>query len=98
MTHEIIPISEEYIQSYHQALDKVAQEKKYLSFFEAPPLEVSREFVLDNIRGNWPHFVAVHKSTVIGWCDISSLDRPIFDHRGVLGVGVVPEFRGQGIG
>jgi len=50
--HEIVPISEEYIQSYHEALDRVAREKKYLSFFEAPPLEVSREFILDNIRGN----------------------------------------------
>lgn len=35
---------------------------------------------------------------VVGWCDISSLHRPVLAHSGVLGMGVLAEFRGHGIG
>ncbi|HRE32272.1 MAG TPA: GNAT family protein, partial [Candidatus Berkiella sp.] len=35
---------------------------------------------------------------VIGWCDITSLDRPVYAHCGELGVGVLADYRGQGIG
>lgn len=35
---------------------------------------------------------------VVGWCDISSLHRPVFEHAGCLGIGVVDGSRGIGIG
>ena len=35
---------------------------------------------------------------VVGWCDVTSLRRPAFAHSGVLGLGVVKAYRGQGIG
>lgn len=98
MNYKIYPISEEYIQGFCAAVDSVARERKYLAFLEGPPIEMSRDFVRKNIRGKWPHFVALSEGAVIGWCDITSLDRPVYSHSGVLGMGVIKNYRGKGIG
>lgn len=80
------------------ALDIVAKEHRYLAMLEAPPLEQSRSWVTPHIQRGHPFFVAVVGSQVIGWCDITPLDRAAFSHRGQLGLGVHPDFRRRGIG
>jgi RimJ/RimL family protein N-acetyltransferase len=72
--------------------------KRYLAFLEAPPPETTRAFVLDNIRLGHPQFVALAAGELVGWCDVRPRDRPIHAHTGVLGVALLPPFRGQGIG
>ena len=94
----IVPISEVHIDGFWSAVDSVSRERKYLAFLEGPPIHTTREFVLGNINGNWPHVVALSDGEVIGWCDVSSLDRPIFSHIGSLGMGVLAPYRGQGVG
>jgi ribosomal protein S18 acetylase RimI-like enzyme len=98
MNIEIIPITEKHIQGFWAAVDSVARERKYLAFLEGPPIHTTKEFVLDNIKGDWPHFVAMDKGKIIGWCDVCELHRPVFAHAGVLGIGVVENYRGQGVG
>ena len=93
---EIVPITQDHIESFHRALDFVARERRYLSFLEAPPLESVRAFVLDNIKQGYPQLVAVSAGQVVGWCDVVPKPRPIYAHVGVLGMGLLPEFRGQG--
>lgn len=95
---QIVPIAAEHIEGFHRALDSVARERRYLEFLEAPPLEQTCEFVLHNIANDYPQFVAVIENRVIGWCDILPKGRPIFTHSGVLGMGIVPEYRGKGVG
>jgi ribosomal protein S18 acetylase RimI-like enzyme len=97
-SYEIIPINESLIEGYRKAVDSVAKERKYLAFLQAPAIEKTRAFVLENLKGNWPHVVAMVNNKVVGWCDIASLGRPVFAHSGCLGVGVIQEYRGQGIG
>lgn len=98
MDYQIIPITLDHLEGFRAAVDSVARERQFLSFLEGPPLEMSREFVEGNIKGNWPQVVAIHNKQVIGWCDISSLNRPIYAHCGELGIGVLKPYRGQGIG
>lgn len=98
MKYEILPIQEIHIQDFWSAVDSVAREHKYLAFLEGPPIHLTREFVLEQINNDWPQFVAIHEGKVIGWCDISSLDRPVFAHIGSLGMGVLAAYRGKGIG
>lgn len=98
MNYEIVSIEEQHIAGFWSAVDSVAREHKYLAFLEGPPIETSREFVLDHIKNDWPQFVAIHNGKVIGWCDISSLDRPVFSHIGSLGIGVIDGYRSMGIG
>jgi ribosomal protein S18 acetylase RimI-like enzyme len=96
---EIVPIGQGHIEGFHRALDIVARERRYLAFLEAPPIESTRAFVLNNIKRGHPQFVAVSADgEVVGWCDVKPLDRPTQAHRGVFGMGLLPQFRGQGLG
>ncbi|MBL7479688.1 GNAT family N-acetyltransferase [Legionella bononiensis] len=98
MNYEIVPIREQHIKEFWSAVDSVAREHKYLAFLEGPPIETTREFVLDHINNDWPQLVALHEDKVIGWCDISPLDRPVFAHIGSLGIGVIDGYRSMGVG
>jgi ribosomal protein S18 acetylase RimI-like enzyme len=95
---EIVPITQDHIDGFHRALDFVAREGRYLAFVEGPPLENTRAFVLDHIQRGHPQFVAVSAGEVVGWCDVTPKERPIYAHGGVLGIGLLPRFRGRGIG
>ena len=98
MTYRIVPIAEAHIEGFRAALDSVAREHRYLAFLEAPSLEVTTEFVRTNIREKHPQFVAEAGDTVVGWCDVVRGFRPVFRHCGILGIGIITEYRGRGIG
>jgi len=95
---EIVPIAADHIESFHRALDFVARERRYLAFLEAPPLEETRAFVLDMIKHGYPQWVVLSAGEVVGWCDVTPKTRPVYAHGGVLGIALLPAFRGQGIG
>ena len=94
----IVPITEAHIEGFWSAVDSVSRERKYLAFLEGPPINTTKDFVLNNINGNWPQVVAMSDGELIGWCDITALDRPVFAHIGSLGMGVLAPYRGQGVG
>jgi ribosomal protein S18 acetylase RimI-like enzyme len=94
----IAPISEECIPSFWKAVDSVSREREFLAFLEAPPIGTTYEYVRENIKSNRPHYVALVDGLVVGWCDITPLDRPLYAHCGSLGIGIIKEFRGRGIG
>ncbi|MBI3441714.1 MAG: GNAT family N-acetyltransferase [Proteobacteria bacterium] len=98
MEYQIVPIGERHIAGFHAALDIVSKEKKYLAFLEAPPLDSTAAFVRDNIKNDHPQFVVLAGEQVAGWCDIIPSSRPSQAHVGVLGIGLLPAFRGRGIG
>jgi ribosomal protein S18 acetylase RimI-like enzyme len=95
---EIVPITQGHIEGFYKTLDIVAKERRYLSFLEAPPFESTRAFILDMIEQGYPQWVALSGGEVIGWCDVTPKPRPIYAHSGVLGMGLLPPFRRQGIG
>ncbi len=91
-------IREDHIESFHQALDTVSRERKYLTFLEAPPLESVRSFVRDMIEGGHPQVVAIADGKVVGWCDIRRNARETHAHCGALGMGIIPGYRDNGLG
>jgi RimJ/RimL family protein N-acetyltransferase len=93
----IVPIGPEHVEGFHRCLDVVARERAYLAFLEAPPLESTRQFVENNIAKGYPQFVAIADG-IVGWCDIIPKERPTHAHCGVLGIGLLPHFRGRGNG
>ncbi len=99
MIFTVAKITEQDTEGFHNALDIVCKEGLFLAFLEAPPLERCVAFVRRNIKNNYPQFVAKCGDKVVGWCDIlpnaKSQSRM---HMGVLGVGLLPEARGQGVG
>ena len=94
----VVPIAEEHIEGFRAGLDSVARERRYLTFLEAPTLEDTRRFVRRNIREGYVQHVALVEEKVVGWCDALPIDRPTRAHTGVLGIGVLAEFRRRGIG
>ena len=98
MTVSIVPITPEHIEGFNRAVDIVARERLYLAFLEGFPLESSRAFVLDGIARGHAQMVAVANGDVVGWCDVTPKSRAVHGHVGVLGMGVLPQFRGQGVG
>ena len=98
MNLKIVPISERYIEGFHDTLDHVAREKRYLAMLKAPPLKETRAFVRNNIKHRNPQFVAVAGGEVVGWCDIARNPRDTMRHCGMLGIGLLPGYRGKGIG
>ena len=94
----ILPIHISHVDGFHRALDIVARERKYLSAIQAPPLDSTHRFVQRNIDNDASQFVAIHDGEVVGWCDILSCSDPLRRHIGVLGMGVLPKFRGRGLG
>ncbi len=95
---EIVPIDAGHIESFHRTLDRVARERRYLSFVAAPPLESTRAFILNSIAEGYPQFVVLSAGEVVGWCDVTPKSGPIDARIGVLGMGLLPQFRHQGIG
>lgn len=88
----------DHIESFHMALDEVARERRYLAMLEAFPLAETREFALNMIKQGNPHVVAMSNGRVVGWCDISRHFFPSHSHRGSLGMGIIPDYRGRGLG
>ncbi|KTD52979.1 hypothetical protein [Legionella quateirensis] len=60
MNYEIVSIKEHHINGFWSAVDSVAREHKYLAFLEGPPMETTRDFVLDHINNDWPQLVALN--------------------------------------
>jgi len=92
------PLAVEQIESFHAALDAVARERRYLTFLEAPAIEETRQFIVGSLAKGNPHFVARVGNRVVGWCDILRQAREAHAHRGSLGMGIIRDFRGKGLG
>lgn len=95
----IVETTEAHVAGFNHCVGVVARERRYIGLTEAPPIEVSLEFVRSVIDSNGVHLVAVDTNDrVVGWCDIARLMLAGFDHVGRLGMGLLPEARGKGLG
>lgn len=94
----ITPISLALAESFHACLDNVARENRYLAFTEAPPLEQTLCFVEQQLRTDQVQLVVLDDRRVVGWCDITCGWQPALRHCGVLGMGLLPAYRGRGLG
>lgn len=95
---EIIYPAEQYLKSFHEALDAVAREQIYIEMIEAKPFDETAAFQRKLITNNWPVYYAVENENVVGWVDIMPAANPRLSHRGFLGMGLIKNYRGQGLG
>jgi len=88
----------EYAKSYNKALTRVAQERDFLASIDGFSLEGTISFMQEIIQNNHAQYFAIANNKVIGWCDIIPKSMVGFKHVGTMGMGIVKEYRGQGIG
>ena len=84
--------------SFGLAVKSVCEEKKYLSNSKGFSEEETINFVKKIIEKKYSQFYAIDKNTVIGWCDIIPKPQEFHSHVGILGTGLIKNYRNQGIG
>jgi ribosomal protein S18 acetylase RimI-like enzyme len=94
----IVPADPAHVERFHITLDTVAREGIYLASTEAKPLESLRGFVLSSIEKRNPIVFAMNGERLAGWCDITRSGSKTSAHCGHLGMGVLADYRGRGIG
>ena len=92
------PIEFRDIPGFREVVGAVVAERRYLATKTPFSLEQTAVFVAGNIAHGHPQFVADEGERIVGWCDIFPSPREVSQHVGVLGMGVLPAFRGQGVG
>jgi RimJ/RimL family protein N-acetyltransferase len=98
MTIEFRQIRVNETEAFRAAIDAVARERKYLALLEAPPIEQVRAFVKRNVELGYPQIIALMDDVVVGWCNVPPASRAVSAHVGDLFMGLLAEWRGQGIG
>jgi len=95
----IVSTAERYVESINRALDIVARERRYIGFLEAPPVESTASYVRHILSGEGVQRLAVtDEDEVVGWCEIVRNRMEGFRHASRMGMGVVPGYRGAGLG
>ena len=97
----IVPTTTDaHIAGFHHCVDVVARERRYLGLVEGPPIGASIAFVTSVRADDGVHLVALDgdEERVVGWCDVVRFPLEGFRHGGRLGMGLLPEVRGRGLG
>lgn len=79
-------------------IDSVARERRFLGNTEGFSVDQTREFIqfVKNIGGI--HLVVLDGDEIVGWCDITPHTYVGLTHVGRLGMGLLPQYRRQGLG
>ncbi len=86
------------IEGLSAAVDAVARERRYLAAVEGFGVDATRSFVESLLSGGGVQLVARAGGRVVGWCDVRRHPHEGSRHGGVLGIGLLPEWRGRGVG
>jgi len=95
----IVPSEERHAEGLRSAYEDICKERVYFSVLQAPPLEAVVRHMQTLRQTGGVQYVAVAASDrVVGWCDVTRNARGIESHAGSLGMGLLREYRGQGVG
>lgn len=94
----IRPLTMDDVEPFNRAVGIVAREKLYLRFIDVPPMDMSISFLKSSLEAGNPHFGAFDGNDMVGWCDICRGSFEVERHSGTLGIGLLPDYRGRGIG
>ena len=84
--------------SLNACFDAIARERAHLGRVAAPPVAQSRSYLRKLLREEYPSLVVTEGKRIVGWCDAEPRDMEGFRHTAGLGMGLLPEMRGRGLG
>jgi RimJ/RimL family protein N-acetyltransferase len=79
-------------------VDAVSRERRYLGNTSGFSTEQTRAFIASLLDSGGIQIVMVADAKIVGWCDITPFAFEGMGHVGRLGMGLLPAFRGQGLG
>jgi RimJ/RimL family protein N-acetyltransferase len=79
-------------------VDVVARERRYLANVCGFTVEQTRSFLTSLAASGGVQILALDEEKVVGWCDVAPLPFEGLRHVGRLGMGLLPSYRGQGLG
>ncbi len=91
------PIELRDIEGFAACTAAVIAEREWLAHVEPFPIEETARFVARNVRTGM-QFVAEQDDRIVGWCEVERSTIPVYAHRGTLGIGMLAEVRGRGLG
>ena len=97
----IRPIAAADIESMVDCVNAVFLERLYLAYVEPQERFNSVAYFASGIANDYPRIVAVADDKVVGWCDVTpaAQERVVSQrHIGRLGMGLLPSYRGIGLG
>ena len=94
----IAALQPSHIDALWQVFDTVAREKHYLASQRAADPAQMRTYLQAYLDQGHPYFVALADGVVVGWCGIQPVHGHARAHIGMLGMGLLADWRGQGIG
>lgn len=97
MTVTIRPARSSDAGGFGAAVKAVAEERRWLQSTHGFALGQTQSFLDRLLAQGLPPQLALDGERVVGWCDINRCDG-LMAHGGVLGMGLLPAYRGQGIG
>ena len=95
---KVRPATMRDLKSYHACFDAVARERTHLGSVAAPSLNASRGWMRSVLDAKCPFFVVTESRRIVGWCDAGPRVMEGFRHTVGLGMGLLPEMRGRGLG
>jgi RimJ/RimL family protein N-acetyltransferase len=81
-----------------QCVDVVARERRYLALVCGFSEDETRTFIRNVEKNGGIQMLALDESALVGWCDVMPLPFEGMGHVGRLGMGLLPAYRGQGLG
>lgn len=95
---EILPIAIEHANQFNDVITAIASEDIFAIQPDSLSIKSVHRFVERQLVEGAPMFVALENDRLVGWCEISLSDTPYSEHSGVLSMGILTGYRGQGVG
>jgi ribosomal protein S18 acetylase RimI-like enzyme len=81
-----------------RVVDAVARERRYLARVCGVTEDEARALIHDLEKNGGIQMLALDERTVVGWCNVTPLSTEGMRHVGRLAMGLLPAYRGQGLG
>jgi ribosomal protein S18 acetylase RimI-like enzyme len=95
---DVRPVTLADVPGLRDCVGAVAQERRFLAFTQPFSLQETALFVARIVDHGYVQYVADEAGSIVGWCDVTPKAGQAHAHVGVLGMGVLQERRGKGLG
>lgn len=86
------------LENFNTTLNTICAERSYLASVDGFSLEESRQFIQSGLGRGTIQQVAAAGTQIVGWCDIIPYPEKGFTHVARLGMGILKDYRGCGLG